>query len=77
MVELGEELRLALEAREALPVLGEGRGQDLDRDVALELGVGRAVDLAHAALAELGGDLVGAEAGAGARVIASPGAPAS
>ena len=36
-------------------------GQDLDRDVALELGVGRAVDLPHAAFAELVGDLVGAE----------------
>ena len=63
MVELGQELRLALEAREALRVRGEGRGQDLDRDLALELRVGGAVDLAHAALAELGGDLVGAEAG--------------
>ena len=26
MLELGEELRFALEAREALPILGEGRG---------------------------------------------------
>ena len=37
MMELRQELRLALEAREALLVLGERRGQDLDRDVALQL----------------------------------------
>ena len=64
MVELREQLRFALEARQALLVRGERRRQDLDRDVAPELGVGRPVDLAHAALAQLGGDLVGAEAGA-------------
>ena len=62
VVELREELRLALESRQALLVLGERRGQDLDRDLALQPRVGRAVDLAHPALAELGGDLVGAEA---------------
>ena len=61
MVELGEELRFALESRQALLVLGERCGQDLDRDLAPELGVGGAIDLAHAALAQLGGDLVGAQ----------------
>jgi hypothetical protein len=40
---------------------GERRGQDLDRDVALELGVARAIDLAHAAFAEQGGDVVRTE----------------
>ena len=40
-------------------------GQDLDRDVAVEARVARAVDLAHAAGAEGGEDLVGAEAGSG------------
>ena len=44
VLELGEELRLALEAREALGVGGERLGQDLDRDLALQLRVGRAVD---------------------------------
>ena len=37
MVQLGEELRFALEAGEALLVLGERRRQDLDRHFALEL----------------------------------------
>ena len=40
MVKLGEELRFALEAREALGVGGERLGQDLDGDLALQLGVG-------------------------------------
>jgi hypothetical protein len=61
VVELREELCLTLESREALLVLGEIRRQDLDRDVALELGVVGAIDLAHPAFAELGGDLVGAQ----------------
>ena len=45
-------LRLALEAGEALGVARERRGQRLDRDVAPEPRVARAVDLAHAARAE-------------------------
>ena len=61
MVELGEELGFALEPRQALLVRGEFGRQDLDRDLAVEPGVGRAVDLPHPALAQLGGDLVGAE----------------
>ena len=40
-------------------------GRILMRDVAIELGVARAIDLAHAAFADLGGDFVDAEAGAG------------
>ena len=58
VVERGEHLRLALEAGEPLGVRGEGLGQELERDVAAELRVGRAVDLAHAARAERGGDPV-------------------
>ena len=51
-------LRLALEAREPIGVRGEGLGQQLQRDLAPELRVGRAVDLAHAAGADCGGDAV-------------------
>ncbi len=43
----------------------EGVGEDLQRDLAVELRVGRLPDLAHAALAEQGGDVVVAEASAG------------
>ena len=64
VIELGEELRFALESRQALLVFRERRGQHFDRHLALQARVGGAVDLPHAALAELGGDLVGAEAAA-------------
>ena len=49
MVQRREHLRFALEAREAIGIGGEGVRQDLDRDVAIELRVARAIDLAHAA----------------------------
>ena len=42
---------------------GEGVGEDLQRDIAAELRVGGAIDLAHAALADEGGDVVMAETG--------------
>ena len=53
---------LALEAGQELAVLGDGRGKDLDRDVALELRVPGPVDLAHAAHADPVEDPVGPEA---------------
>ena len=52
MVELREELRLALEPRQPLPVVGECRGQHLDRDVAIQSRVARAIHFAHTACAE-------------------------
>ena len=39
-------------AAEAIGIVGERGGQDLDRDVAAEPRVARAIDLAHAAGAE-------------------------
>ena len=42
MVQRGERLGFALETRQAVGVLRERVGQDLDRDVAIELRVGRA-----------------------------------
>ena len=45
----------------------EGVGQDFDRDVAAERGVARAEDLAHAAGAQRGDDVICAEAGAGSQ----------
>ena len=44
--------------------LRERVGQHLDRDVPTQLRVARAIDLAHAARADLGGNFIGAEAGA-------------
>ena len=56
-----------LEAVEAIDVGRERRGQHLDRDVASEPRIARAIDLAHAARAEGGHDFVRAERVPGAR----------
>ena len=64
MVQRGEDFGFALEAREPIGIAGERLGQHLDRDLAFQLGVRRAIHLAHPAGADLGGDFVRAEAGA-------------
>jgi hypothetical protein len=63
MMQRGQKLRFAAESGEPRRVRGERARQHLDRDVAVELRVPRAVDLAHSTLAEGSEDLVGAEAG--------------
>ena len=63
MVECRQRLRLALEARPPLGIRGQQIRQDLDRDVAIELDVARAIDLAHSAFADLGLDPVMTEKG--------------
>ena len=65
VVEGGQDLRLPLEAGEPVGVGGEGRGEELQRDVAPEPRVGRAPHLAHAPGAEGGEDLVGSQSTAG------------
>jgi hypothetical protein len=67
MIQRGEHVRLALEARHALGIMAEPVGDDLDRDVAAELRVARAIDLAHAPGANKREDLVGAKACAGGK----------
>ena len=52
VVQRGQRLRFAREAREAIGIGGQGCGQDLDGDVAIELGIARAIDLAHPAGAQ-------------------------
>jgi hypothetical protein len=65
MIELCEQLRLALKPREALRVAREGRRQHLDRHVALQCRIACAVHLAHAARTERRSDLEATETGAG------------
>ena len=62
MVEAGEDLRFPLEPGEAVRVSRKGVGQDLQRDIAMELGVGGLIDLSDAPLADEGGDVVVPEA---------------
>ena len=61
MIQRGEDLRFALEAREPLGIGDERVGQDLDGDVPLQPRVARAIDFAHAAGAEGDDDLIRAE----------------
>ena len=58
VVETGQHLRFALEPGDPIRIGGEGVGQDLQSDIAAELGVGGAIDLAHPALPDEGGDFV-------------------
>ena len=64
MIQRGEDLRFALEAGEAIGIAGEGIRQNLERDVAIQLRIARAIHLAHAAGAKGREDFVRAEAGA-------------
>ena len=64
MIERGEDVGFALEARHALGIQREGIGQDLESHVATQSGVGGAIHLAHAAGANGGEDLIRPEASA-------------
>ena len=55
-------LRLALESGKPLRIRREGLRQHLNRDVAIELGIARPIDLAHSPGADEREDLVRAEA---------------
>ena len=57
----GQGFGLALETRERLGVERHGLRQDLDRDVAIESCVPRAIDLSHSAGPDRREDLVGAQ----------------
>ena len=72
MVERGEDLRLALEADEAIAIEREHGRYDLQRDVATKFRVACAIHLTHAAGAEGGEDLVRAEASPGGQGHARP-----
>ena len=61
MIQRREHFGFALKPGEALRVGGKCRRQDFDRDVALQFGICRAVDLAHAAGADGRDDFVRTE----------------
>ena len=53
-----------MKASEAVGVVRERLGKNLDCDVAVQFRIARAIDLSHAPRADVRGDLVDAEAGA-------------
>ena len=64
MVQRGERLRLTLESRQPVGLMGKAVGQRLDGDLASKVGIERAINLTHPALADLGDDFVGPDASA-------------
>ena len=67
VVQRGERLGFTLEAREPISVVRERLGQDLDRDVAIQLRVAGPEDLPHAAFADAGDNFVDTETGTGSK----------
>ncbi len=65
MIERGERLRFAFEARQILGVRGDAREEHLDGDFAVESHVVGAIDLAHAAGPKGGDYLIRADPGTG------------
>src|SRR5207244_356771 len=64
MAERRDRASFALEPVTKLRISGEGFGENLDRDDAIESRIAGAIDLAHSAHADLRGDFIRAEAGA-------------
>ena len=64
MVQGGSRLSLLLETTQTVRIVGEIGWEDLDRNRAIEAGIERAINLAHAACPERAEDLVGTERGA-------------
>ena len=63
MVQAGDGAGFALEALAEIWAVGEMRREDFDGDDSVEARVARAIDLSHAAGAQGGDNLVGAEFG--------------
>ncbi len=62
VIQRGEQPRLALETGEAIDVRGQLGRQHLERDIAPQLHIARAIHLAHAALADQRPDVEGSQA---------------
>lgn len=67
VIQRSDDARFALETSQAVGIVRHFGGQDFESYVALKLGVGGAVDLAHASCADGGGDLVVGESAADQR----------
>ena len=67
VVQRGEGLGFTLEACEPISVVCERLGQDLDRDVAIQLRIAGAKNLPHAAFADAGDNFVDTETGTGSK----------
>ena len=65
VIQRREDFGFALKPRQPIGIGGEQWRQDLDRDLALQLRVGGPKHLPHPAFADLRGDFVDAETGAG------------
>ena len=65
MIQRGEGLGFTLEASETVGVMREFLGEDLDRHVAIQPGVARAIDLPHSAFANRRADFVNAQTSTG------------
>ena len=65
VIQRGEDLGFALEAREPFRIGGNRGRQNLDRDLTFQLGVCRPKHLPHPAFPNLGGHFIRAETGAG------------
>ena len=65
MIQRGEDFRFALKAGQSVGVGCQRRWEDLDGDLTLQLRVRRPIDFPHPTHADLRGDFVDAEAGAG------------
>ena len=61
MIQRREHLGFALEPREPIGIAHEGLGQHLDRDIAIQPRIARAIHLAHTARAEQRQDFICAE----------------
>ena len=77
MVQRGEGLGFTREASEPVGVVRERLGENLDRDVAIELRVARTEDLSHPAFADKRRDLVHAESSTGSEVQGGGSVPVS
>jgi hypothetical protein len=63
VIQRGEHFGFPLKASHPLDIARQGRRQHLDGHLPLQLQIGRPVDLAHSAHADLRGDFIRTEAG--------------